>query len=90
MVVPLSRSVARRCAPIGAQVTRKEHDGDGNIVLRNWIWTRDRSSSKRSTVSRMVDAITSQCGASVVPPLRRIGGELDEERDEGSDEVTYA
>ena len=41
-------------------------------------------------VSRTVDAIASQCGASVVPPLRRIGGELDEERDEGSDEVTYA
>ena len=41
-------------------------------------------------VSRMVDVIVSQCGASVVPPLRRRGGELDEERDEGRDEVTYA
>jgi hypothetical protein len=75
--------------PIGAQVTRKEQDGDGNIVWRNLIWTRDRSSSDWSGESNG-DAIASQCGASVVPPLRRIGGELDEERDEGSDEVTYA
>ena len=79
--------------PIGAQVmrTRKEQeDGDGNIVWRNLIWTRDRSSSNGSMVSRMVDAIVSQCGASVVPPPRRRGGELDEERDEGRDEVAYA